>query len=374
MKYRGLEFRNAAGKTVEIDIEGYIGYEYWDDEQTIIHTKEQMKAELKKLGELNDVDTIIVNINSYGGDINHGISIHDLLASNKAKVITKINGMTASAATIIAMAGDERHISDNALFLVHNASTWAWGNKNVIKVSLDDLEKVDGRMVNIYAKVTGSSDEEMQAVMNRNNGNGEWITADEAKELGFITDIFEPKKAAASFSNDLLRKHGLPPIPTNANEQQTIESNIDEEKIANSVYAKVKSFFTDIIKPNTENSKKQIDMSKFPKLSAIIKVEKIEVTDQGVVLSEDNITHIENSLNENATAMVDLEALSSGIDAIDESIAKADGKDAKLEALKAFVDKKPATEATAIKKEMDKHDDVFKQVAKDEINKEVDNL
>jgi ATP-dependent protease ClpP protease subunit len=376
MKYRGLTFQNAAEKTVEIDIEGYIGYDYWDDEQTIIRTKEKMKAELKKLGELNDVDTIIVNINSYGGDVNHGISIHDLLAQNKAKVITKINGMTASAATIIAMAGDERHMSDNALFLVHNAWNLAIGNKNQLKADIDDLEKVDGRIANIYSKVTGKTTEEMQAVMDRNNGNGEWLTADQAKELGFITDIFEPKKAAAAFSNDLLKKHGLPPVPSNGTETPII----NEENIAETVFMKVKGFFADLIKPQ-EKSKNQIDMKKFPNLTAILNVEEFEVTENGVLLTEEQLNVLDLKINHPGdiaaavnAAKKPLNEFVDGVDEIDDTIKDAETLEAKLTALKAFMDKKPATKETGIEKEKDDFDDGYEAVAKDPVNKELDNL
>ncbi|MCD4681112.1 MAG: Clp protease ClpP [Bacteroidales bacterium] len=373
MKYRGLQFHNNAEKTVEIDIEGYIGFSWWDDESEIIKTKEKMKAELKKLGNL-DVDTIIVNINSYGGDVNHGISIHDLLAQNKAKIITRINGMTASAATIIAMAGEERLISDNALFLIHNSWTWSMGNKLEMESELINLKKVDNTIAELYAKATDQKVDDIQKIMDRSNGNGEWLTADEAKEFGFITEIFEPKKAAAAFSNDILQKHGLPPLPGTPAGEQNPDNNIDEERIADSVYAKVKNFFKDLTKQNSEKPQNYYDMSKFPKLSALIKAEKIEITDQGVILSEDNITQIENNISENETASTDLETFTASIDEIDPSVSEATTREDKIAAINAIIAAKPATAATSVEKDKDGNIiQDFSDVANDSINKEIDN-
>lgn len=214
-KHNPIRFTAAKdGKTVELDIEGSIGGDYdWWTGKVSGATKEAIKAELKAIGTLK-TDTIIVNINSYGGDVNHGLSIHDLLAQNPAKKIVRINGMTASAATVIAMAGDEIEMSDNALFLVHRASTMGWGNQNEMKTLLKDLDTIDNLMANIYAKRTGKTKEEILEQMDK-SVTGEWMTAEEAKAFGFIDNVFEPTKMAASFNSEFLAKSGLPAIPTN---------------------------------------------------------------------------------------------------------------------------------------------------------------
>ena len=106
---------NSATDTAVIDIEGRIGGGFWDSDQDSKNTKEKMKKELKKIADIK-AKNIVVNINSLGGDVNHGLAIHDLLAQSKAKVTTNVNGMTASVATIIAQAGNVRKISDNAFF------------------------------------------------------------------------------------------------------------------------------------------------------------------------------------------------------------------------------------------------------------------
>lgn len=187
-------YENAATKTATIDIDGYIGYNWFSDSE---NTKERLKKELKAIGNIK-ADTIVVNINSLGGDVNHGLSIHDLLAEHPAKIITKINGMTASAATIIALAGSERRMSDNALALIHLSSTGVYGNVNDMRTAISDMEAINERIANMYAKAGNKDKQYYEDLMSENNGRGKWIDANEMLDIGLITDIFEPKKMAAA--------------------------------------------------------------------------------------------------------------------------------------------------------------------------------
>lgn len=212
-----FRIKNKSADTLEIDIEGTIGddgFDFWTGETTTNGTKEAVKKLVKDVAN-SAASHIIVNINSYGGDINHGISIHDILAEHKAKVTTVIHGHTASAATIISQAGNTRKMSANSLFLIHPASTIAWGNRSDIAAAMSDLEKVDQTIRDIYAKRTGKTAAEIEEVMNRFDGRGEWLTAQEAMEYGFIDEVFEPMKAVASVENKILSRYGLPGLPEN---------------------------------------------------------------------------------------------------------------------------------------------------------------
>lgn len=232
---------NASPDTLEIDIEGTIGGGWFEDGPT----KEAVKKQLKDIAQ-SRASHIIVNINSYGGDVNHGISIHDLLAEHKARVTTIIHGHTASAATIISQAGDVRKMSNNALFLVHKVSTIALGNTNDIEIALSDLKKCDETIASVYAKRTGKSLDEISEIMNRFEGRGEWLTASEAKELGFVDEVFEPMKAVASVDPEDFKKLGLPEIPHNK-----INMNADK----NTVFAWFKEFTAKITgKKEPENT------------------------------------------------------------------------------------------------------------------------
>lgn len=193
----------------ELTIDGIIGEDMFAMDEG--NTKEQMRAQLKEIDSIQ-ADKIVVNISSLGGDVDHGLSIHDLLASNSAEVETNVIGMTASAATIIAQAGDVRKMSDNALYLVHRAWTMAMGNTNDFEAMSKDLAKLDDRISNIYAKRSNRTKEEFLELMNESNGDGIWISAEEAQEFGLIDEVSEPMKAAA-MDMTVFNKYNLPKPP-----------------------------------------------------------------------------------------------------------------------------------------------------------------
>jgi ATP-dependent protease ClpP protease subunit len=289
MTYKGLNFQNKSDKEVIIDIDGYIGWDPYDAQENQVQTKEKMKKELKKIANLK-AETIFVNINSIGGNVNHGISIHDLLSEHSAKVVTKVNGMTASIATVIAMSGDERHMSDNALFLVHNASSIGWGDKNDMKTLVNDLEKIDDRIANIYSKVTGSDKQEMINLMNEDKGRGKWLSADEANEMGFITNVFEPVKAVAYFSNDILERFQLPPVPGNSNSEDPQKSG----SIASQVIDGLKDFFT-----NNNTNSKNMNEPNFKVLAIAAGLDTLEVANGGIFLNSEQALAVQNILDQN---------------------------------------------------------------------------
>lgn len=200
-------------KVVEIDVTGIIGgsFYYEDDNKDSKNTREKMRAELKAIAEIK-ATKIIVNIDSPGGSVSHGLSIHDLLAQNPAEKEVRIIGMTASIATVIAQAGNTRKMSDNALFLIHHAITYARGNITDLQMAIDDVKAVDAKIINIYTK-KGAEEAKVSELMDANNGNGRWIDAIEAKEYGLIDEVTEPTKAAAMFDRELFNKLKYPEIP-----------------------------------------------------------------------------------------------------------------------------------------------------------------
>ena len=212
-------------KEATIDIEGDIGYNWFGDEGSYDkNTKERLKKELKALAEIK-ATKIVVNINSLGGSYIHGMSIHDILKEHPAQIETRIYGMTASSATIIAMAGDDILMSDNAMLLVHNSMKLAMGNKNEMKVAIDDLEKVDKRIANVYAKRSGKSVDYHLEQMDKNNGYGEWLSAEQAETMGYIDEKFEPKELKiAAYSKQEFTNYGLQPPTKKEDEMDELKN------------------------------------------------------------------------------------------------------------------------------------------------------
>lgn len=131
---------------------------------------------------LDDVDKDIhVKINSGGGDAFEGIEIYNYLKNHSSHVTVEVTALAASAASIIAMAGDEVVMDTGSSLMIHQASTMAWGDKVELGKAINALETIDGSLVDIYMERTGLAKEELDELLT----NETWFTADEAVEKGF---------------------------------------------------------------------------------------------------------------------------------------------------------------------------------------------
>lgn len=207
-----IRFLNENTDEAVIEIYGQIGYEGWDREDDE-NTARLMSGELDRIKALN-AKRITVKINSLGGDVNHALAIHDLLAEHPALVTTQINGLCASAATIVAMAGKERRMSKNALFLIHQCSAYVGrANQEQLAQELETQKTVNGRMLDIYTAACNGREAEISELLKANNGLGKWLTATEAKDFGFVTDIYNESRKTACFTQSAFSDNGLPALP-----------------------------------------------------------------------------------------------------------------------------------------------------------------
>jgi ATP-dependent Clp protease, protease subunit len=137
--------------------------------------------------------TITVRINSGGGDVFEGLTIYNALKRHDAKVITEVDGLAASIASVIALAGEEIRMAENAFFMIHNPHSIAWGDANEMRAMAKLLDKVGGSLANVYVAATGEDLKTVQDWMDAET----WFTAKEAKEAGFVTSITEGKEVRA---------------------------------------------------------------------------------------------------------------------------------------------------------------------------------
>ncbi len=149
-------------------------------------TAKRMSAALRSIGAENDVN---VNINSPGGDFFEGATIYNLLAEHKGKVTVNVLGLAASAASIIAMAGDAINISQVGFIMIHNAWSVAIGNAQDLQKTMDVLDALDKSMVDLYAKRTGLDVKDISKMM----GAETWLGAQDAVDKGFATEIINIK-------------------------------------------------------------------------------------------------------------------------------------------------------------------------------------
>jgi ATP-dependent Clp protease, protease subunit len=190
-----------------ISIFDVIGADYWGEGVTASRIAGALRS-------LNGAD-VTVNVNSPGGDMFEGLAIYNLLREYEGKVTVKVLGLAASAASIIAMAGDDIQIGRGAFLMIHNCWVYAMGNRHDLAQIASDMEPFDKAMGDIYSVRTGLSKEEVAAMM-----DGEtYIGGSDAVEKGFadrllsadeISDDDDSPAAALRKLDALLAKADTP--------------------------------------------------------------------------------------------------------------------------------------------------------------------
>lgn len=180
------QIKNADGENAEIMIFDEIGYFGVSAEQFV-----------NELGRIS-ASTITVKINSPGGDVFDGLAIYNALRGHASKVVTQVEGLAASAASFIAMAGDEIAMHESSFMMVHHPWTFALGNAKDLRAVADILEKIGGSLVDIYAKKSGLPVEDVDKMLTDET----WLTAAEARDLSLIDRVLDdnadtPAKAQA---------------------------------------------------------------------------------------------------------------------------------------------------------------------------------
>lgn len=141
---------------------------------------------------------VVVNINSGGGDFFEGLAIHTLLSEYEGNVTVNVIGLAASAASVVAMAGDKINIAESAFLMIHNAWTIAIGNKNDMREVAGMLEKFDASMAGLYAKKTGKSEKEIHKMMDAET----FIQGNDALDEGFADALLGSENIVKSETED----------------------------------------------------------------------------------------------------------------------------------------------------------------------------
>ncbi|WP_407970647.1 head maturation protease, ClpP-related [Burkholderia pyrrocinia] len=171
------------GSEVEIRIYGEIGF--WG-------TDAEMFA--AKLDEVASTATsIVVAINSLGGDVFDAFAIYNAVRRYAGKVKGRVDGVAASAASLILMACDTIEMPSNARLMIHNPHTVAAGEAGDLRKLADLLESMSDSMLAAYVERSGRTEDEVRAIMDAET----WLTAAQAKEQGFCDAIVDPIRIAA---------------------------------------------------------------------------------------------------------------------------------------------------------------------------------
>lgn len=210
------EIKNAAADRAEVWIYEQIG-EDWLSEGITAKKFCQELADLK-------VSNIDLHINSPGGSVFDGQAIYNALLRHPASVTTHVDGLAASIASVIALAGDKICMADNALFMIHNPWGFAQGNSSDLRQYADVLDKVRETIVNVYATRCTKKTDEIITAMDAET----WLTAAEAVEYGFVDEITTGKAAnACAFDLKALGFRNAPRAAT-----VTVEVEVDSSDTA----------------------------------------------------------------------------------------------------------------------------------------------
>lgn len=175
----GISIRAAADR-VTLQLFGDVG---WDI------TAAGVAKALKEAGD----KPLTVSLNSYGGDALAGIAIHNMIARHPAAKTVIVEGVAASAASLIAMAGDKIVMPENAFLMIHEAWGFAGGDADTMRQQADVLDQVSGAYRRTYAAKTGKSEADITEMMRAET----WLSAAAAVEHGFATEAAPPAEVKA---------------------------------------------------------------------------------------------------------------------------------------------------------------------------------
>ena len=209
-KVNVVTHKNATSEA-EISIYDEIGY-YGIDANAF-------KNDFDKVKNLKSIKLLI---NSPGGSVFDGLAIYNMLADVRSKVTVEVQGMAASIASVIAMAGDTRVMREGTFMMVHNPWTMMIGDSDDLRKEADVLDGIKEQLVGIYSRNTGMATNDVEALMKEET----WLSPTQAKALGFAHEVTEAPRIAASF-NKKIGSYGFNHTPYSEVKDEAVEEVIE---------------------------------------------------------------------------------------------------------------------------------------------------
>ena len=311
MKGQWYNIQNKASETADIYIFDEIGM-YGVTAQDFI-------------GEIKELKNTPINlrINSLGGDVFNGMAIYNVIKKREAKTTVYIEGIAASIATIIALGADEVVMSENSLFMIHNAWGGTMGDAKDMRKSAETLEKISTELTEIYMKKTGLSYDVVSNMMDEET----WLNSEEAYELGFVDTISDAIKVAAKY--DVSKFKNI----TNEQVQNKLNININNRKMTN----ELKEWFNNKVEEIVTAVKGDVKVSNdvAEQTAITVNLGDNEEIKNKISEFETNNTELSNKISlleeELATAKGTNETLTNEIEALNAKINKSDAKGTEIE-------------------------------------------
>lgn len=177
------ELKNQAPGAAEILLYGFIGK--WD-EFDYPRFQSVFRDALKSAKEMT------IRVHCGGGSVYEGLAIYDLIRNSEAHTKVIVEGMAASMGGVIALAGDEIEMNDNAFFMMHAVSSACWGTKTDFQNGIQQIENCEDRLGKIFKERTKADDETISNWFN--SGQDHWLDSDKCTELGICDNVIKPTK------------------------------------------------------------------------------------------------------------------------------------------------------------------------------------
>lgn len=230
--------KNLANNEGEINLFGVIREGSWWSEDSTTSANGFRKA----LEGLGNVSKIYVNINSIGGAVYEGQAIYSMLKRHTATIHVRVEGIAASIASVIAMAGDVIEIPKNAQLMIHNPTDGVYGGIKDFERGITRLETATESIVATYHEKTGIDVEELKNLMAEET----WYTGQEAYDAGFATVVSDTVDMSACMSSDMELLNRYKNVPENMFEspiqpmnQQSQQNEINYDLLAQKVAEKM---------------------------------------------------------------------------------------------------------------------------------------
>ncbi|HAQ20136.1 MAG TPA: hypothetical protein DCR40_13040 [Prolixibacteraceae bacterium] len=346
---------------------------------------------------------VLIKISSLGGSVDDALNIYDQFIEH-SNVTAELSAFVASSATLISLGAKTVRMNENSFYLIHKAMNWVdeWGSMNEdeidaliakLETQKQQLAKVTLQLAKMYVKKTGKTLDEIINLMKQQT----WLTAEEAKNWGFVDEVFVPEVAVNYLENlqmvAMINSSGYPDPPRkmafNAPLAEPRELGVEAEATVaehvEALFDRIWNRITNKQKEVTPKNKAEMK-TQFLNVNKVLTVENLESTDDGVFLNETQLEAIENRLAMDQQIIEERDTANSARDAaiadrdtantnllnamdpfnaIDATIASAETPEAKVLAIRALLSKKPATQPAG---NMSKGDPVSDGVEWDVIN------
>lgn len=295
---------------------------------------------------------VTLHIHSYGGEVVEGLAIYNAILRHSAGVTVQIDGIAASMASVIALAGSPVKMAENGYLMIHNPANIAMGDAEEMRKSADLLDKMRDTLSGIYVAKTGLPEEEIIEMMDAET----WMTAAEAHEKGFIDEITDKIEAAASadpkalarFTNlpaALVDTKSLSNMSTPAKNRKPKGKASEEEEKELTAEEQVEKLESRVAELEEELAKANEEKEKTETAKAEVEEEKTEAEEEKEQAEEET----EKAKASLAKAVKARDGLTAKLTKANEVIAKQQEQITDLQAAQAdFDDKVTAAAARAI--------------------------